>query len=374
VPGKEKRLPRVRFLHTADLHLSRPFGILPPQLAEERRRDQRRAIIRIADLAIDREVDVVLIAGDLFDSPDPDPTDLEAFVKECTRLSDAGKLIFAIPGNHDYASPGSFWHRLSIPGLHTFLDSEWDVRMLEDLGIAVAGIAFNRRNSGRRAFDGLEMPTDMPSIVLVHASFEAFEGQLQQYHPFSLGELMSADASYIALGHYHKFNPLTSSCCYPGTPEGIGFDLAETEDRFVVIGEIGDDGAAAFEPVKINRRTMRHADIDCTTFESQSSLFDAVRSLCERDALVELKLFGAPPADIAPALEELAARFKESCLHLAVDASDLAPPVDAAADDRTIKGRFCSHLLKQMEETADPERRRLYRRALELGLTALAEE
>ena len=370
-------MARARFLHTADLHLSRPFGFLPPQLAEERRRDQRRALTRIADLALEREVDVVLVAGDLFDCPDPDPVDLEAVTKEFSRLTEAGKRIFAIPGNHDYISGSSFWNRMNVGGLRVFLEPEWDSLVLDDLGVSVCGIAFHRARSERRAFEGLEVPADTPSIAMVHASYEAFEGQIERYHPFSSAELPNAQASYVALGHYHKFNSIPAGrvvACYPGTPEGIGFDAPETEDRFVVVGEIGDDGIAGFEPVKINSRTMRSVEIDCTSFESQASLFDTVRQSCESHVLLALRLAGAPSSDISGILEDLPQRFKESCVYLSIDTSNLSPPVDLFTSDRTIRGRFCKYLLQQIESATDPEQVRLLRRALELGLTAFAEE
>lgn len=377
-PGKEARdLTRARFLHTADLHLSRPFGFLPPQLAEERRRDQRIALTKIADIAIEREVDLVLIAGDLFDTRDPDPTDLEAVTKELTRLTGAGKRVYAIPGNHDYISSSSFWRQMPSCGVHVFTETEWDTVIVDDLGISVSGAAFHKTKSERRAFDGLSVPDDMPALVLAHGSYESFEGQLEKYHPFSAGELSSTRAAYVALGHYHRFNPISAdgtTACYPGTPEGIGFDTPETDDRFVVVGEISDAGRAEIEPIKVNRRIVKCADIDCTSFDSQTSLFDAVRRLCEPSALVEVRLSGSPNAEIASVLDNLADRFRESCLYMNVDLSGLSLPSELPADDRTIRGRFCKYMLRQIEESSDPERKRLLRRSLDLGLAAFSEE
>lgn len=370
-------MSRARFLHTADLHLSRPFGFLPPQLAEERRRDQRAVLTKIIDLAIERDVDFLLVAGDLFDAPDPDPTDLEAVIREFSRLADSGKRMFAIPGNHDYATPNSFWRRLDIPGLHVFIEPDWNFQVLEDLGVSISGIAFDRMKSERRAFEGFEPPSDIPSIVLTHASYEAFEGQVERYHPFSGSDLPATKATYVALGHYHRFNPMRVggvTACYPGTPEGISFDTPETEDRFIIAGEIGDDGGIAFETIKVNKRTVRSAVIDCTSFESQTSLFDAVRKLCQPNVLTQIKFTGAPTPDVASILDDVADRFKDSCLYLAVSIADISLPADLPVDDRTIRGRFCKHLLSQIETSADAERKRLLRRALELGIAAFSED
>lgn len=365
-----------KFLHTADLHLSRSFGFLPPHLAEERRRDQRKALTRIADLAIERDVDLVLIAGDAFDSPDPDPTDLEAAGKEFSRLTEAGKRVFAIPGNHDHISRDSLWDMLNLYGVNVFLKPEWENVILDDCGISISGTAFDKSKSERRAFEGLEIPSGMPSVVLLHASYEVFEGQVERYHPFSASELTDTGASYVALGHYHRFNCIPAGgvvACYPGTPEGISFDSPETGDRSVIVGEI-TDGGVAIEPVKINSRTMKACEVDCTTFDSQMSLFNYVRKLCEPNSLVRINLTGSPNSDVAAGLSQLAGRFKESSAYLSIDSSGLLLPTDLPADDRTIRGRFCKHMLGQIEASTDPERKRQLSRALELGLAAFSED
>jgi len=370
-----ERLAMAKFLHTADLHLSRPFGFLPPVLAEERRRDQRIAVSRIAELAIEKNVDIVLVAGDLFDNANPDPTDLEVVTKELGRLIESGKKVFAIPGNHDPATSATYWKNIASCGVHVFLDTEWQIEELADLGVRVCGAAFHKSRSNRRAFEGLALPDGLPCLLLAHASYESYEGQMDNYHPFSSTELESTGASYAALGHYHRFNQLDCKmpAYYAGTPEGISFDSPETGDRFAIIGEIGDDGAITVEQAKINRRVMKSAEIDCTSFESQSSILDAVRPVCEPNALVEVRLIGNPIAEVCTALEEIADRFKESCLYMSIDLTDLSAQTDAQVDDRTIRGRFYKYMLAQIEEASDAEKKRLLRRALELGIAAFKE-
>ncbi len=365
----------MKFLHIADCHLSRPFGFLPPTLAEERRRDQRRTLARAADLVIERDVDMLLIAGDLFDRPDPDPTDLEAVTEHLARITSTGRRVFAIPGNHDPCTRNSFWRRLDMPGLHLFLEPQCEHVIIEDLGIAVAGCAFDRMQSERRAFDGLDLPRDVRCILLMHASLESFEGQLERYHPFGLQELERCGAAYVALGHYHRLNDFRAgsvTACYPGSLEGLSFDGPETEGRHVVVAEIDEDGAVSIEPVKINMRTMRTAEIDCTSFESSSALDDAIRRLCDPAALVQLRLRGTPVQELTASIDEIQARFRESCHYISVDTSGLSSPQGIHLDS-SIRGRFCRYLLEQIESTPDAERQRLLRRALDLGLAALSD-
>lgn len=370
-------MARASFLHTADLHLSRPFGFLPPQIAEERRRDQRRTLSKIVDLALERDVNFLLVAGDLFDRPDPDPSDIEAVTENFRRLTEAGKLIFAIPGNHDHCSMGGFWRRFNMDGVRVFTEPEYQSEILGDLGIIVTGIAFDRENSSRRAFEGLNLQSDLPAVILVHSSYESFEGQIERYHPFSAAEIAQLPAAYIALGHYHRLNFINSNgviACYPGTPEGISFDAPETEERYVIIGKIEDDGKVATEQVPVNRRIMRSVEIDCTSFDSIDALLEAIRKVCNPAALVEIRLTGTPPGELIPALQEVGERFKDSCYWLSVDHSGLVTSTEVDDDDRTIRGLFKQYLIKEIEKTNDPERRRLLLRALDLGLAALGEE
>ena len=61
----------IRFLHGADFHLDSAFGALPPGQAAARRRESRELALRLADYVNEHGVDLVLLAGDLFDSASP---------------------------------------------------------------------------------------------------------------------------------------------------------------------------------------------------------------------------------------------------------------------------------------------------------------
>ncbi len=62
----------IRLLHLADVHLGRPFQMLGEKGASKRRALEA-ALVRAVDAAIERRVHLVLVAGDLFDSPKPSP-------------------------------------------------------------------------------------------------------------------------------------------------------------------------------------------------------------------------------------------------------------------------------------------------------------
>ncbi len=85
----------VRFLHTADWHLGRRLH------GHDLATAQQAALDAIVDLAIERSVDLVVIAGDVFDRAFPAVDDIHRLADTLTRLHDAGVAIVCTAGNHD---------------------------------------------------------------------------------------------------------------------------------------------------------------------------------------------------------------------------------------------------------------------------------
>lgn len=96
----------MRILHTSDWHLGRLFH--GASLLDE----QARAVARIAELAADAEVDVVVVAGDLYDRAIPPSDAVELFDDALLQLRRAGASVVAIAGNHDSAVRVGYGDRL----------------------------------------------------------------------------------------------------------------------------------------------------------------------------------------------------------------------------------------------------------------------
>jgi exonuclease SbcD len=86
----------MRFLHTADWHVGKP-------LRSRSRMDEYAAALReVAAIAGDQEVDAVLVAGDIFDSPAPPPEAEELVYDFLARLVSRRIPAVLIAGNHDH--------------------------------------------------------------------------------------------------------------------------------------------------------------------------------------------------------------------------------------------------------------------------------
>ena len=86
----------MKILHTADWHLGKKLDGI------SRMEEQIEVLDEIVDIADREAVDMVLIAGDLFDNFTPNTEAVELFYKTLKRLTNGGKRpVIAISGNHD---------------------------------------------------------------------------------------------------------------------------------------------------------------------------------------------------------------------------------------------------------------------------------
>ena len=108
----------LRMMHAADLHLDSPFAALAPEQAAQRRAEQRDMLRRLAEECERRNCQILLLAGDLFDS--------DRVYRETTdllrqTLQDLNARVFIAPGNHDPYTPRSPYATLSWPdNVHIF--------------------------------------------------------------------------------------------------------------------------------------------------------------------------------------------------------------------------------------------------------------
>ena len=104
----------VKFIHCADLHLDSPFksrSYLSQSIFEDMQKSAYESFKKIVDLALNEEVDFIVIAGDLFDHHNR-TLRAEVFLKEqFNRLAKEQIFVYVCHGNHDplSSSIGTEW-------------------------------------------------------------------------------------------------------------------------------------------------------------------------------------------------------------------------------------------------------------------------
>ena len=99
----------MRLLHTGDLHLDSAFCAYGQRGAEQQREAGRDTLRRIFECAESEKCDMILIAGDLFDSRFVSPATEELF---CELVENANIPVVLSPGNHDWYTEGGIYSRL----------------------------------------------------------------------------------------------------------------------------------------------------------------------------------------------------------------------------------------------------------------------
>ncbi|MBW3540030.1 MAG: DNA repair exonuclease [Planctomycetes bacterium] len=198
----------IRFIHAADIHLDSPLKGLeqyPGAPVEEVRGATRRALENLVELALDRNVDFVLIAGDLYDGDWKDHNTGLFFVEQMNRLREADVAVVMISGNHDAANKMTKSLRLpeNVELLSHTRPATAKSKTLDRAGVAIHGQSFRRPAE----FDNLacsypQKHSGMFNIGLLHTSLDGAAGH-ESYAPCTLDHLQQKEYEYWALGHVH---------------------------------------------------------------------------------------------------------------------------------------------------------------------------
>ena len=129
-----------KILHTADFHLDSAFTALPEEKARLRRQEARQLTDRLVDYANDHGVELLLLAGDLFDSDQLYGQTAQELARSLARFR--GHAVIA-PGNHDFYAASSPYARLLWPeNVHIFREERLQRLPFPQYGCVVYGAAF----------------------------------------------------------------------------------------------------------------------------------------------------------------------------------------------------------------------------------------
>ena len=150
----------VKIVHAADFHLDSAFGALSTEQARQRRRESRELLTRLCNYVNQNGVDLVLLAGDLFDS---DTTYRETLEALSEALGAMQARVFIAPGNHDPYSAKSPYATLSWPeNVHVFTSKTVERVELPELQCAVYGAAFTAPVQDESLLAGFRAPVISP--------------------------------------------------------------------------------------------------------------------------------------------------------------------------------------------------------------------
>lgn len=358
----------IRFLHGADFHLDSAFGALPAQRAAERRRESRELLFRLADYVNGHDIDLVLLAGDLFDSASPFR---ETGEQLAAALGQMRARVFVAPGNHDWYGPGSPWETETWPeNVTVFRERAMTAAEVPELDLVVHGAAFTGPDQPESLLAGFTAPADgKVHIGLLHGELDGAE---DRYDPIRREEVSASGLAYLALGHVHKrMEPLTlgrTVCAWPGCLEGRGFD--ELGEKGFYKGTISDSGEVSLTFVPFARHRYEILEVDVTGKDPRVAVEAALPPDTAGD-LYRILLTGETAeggAGAAALREALADRFDTLEVR---DRTRMAEDLWQRAGEDSLRGLFLRELLARREAAEDEAARAEIDLAARFGLAAL---
>lgn len=274
----------LKILCTADLHLGRRSSRIPEDL-DGVAFSCARGWQRVVDLALAREVDLVLLGGDLIDRRNRFYEAFGPLEKGLARLSRAGIQTLAVAGNHDYESLPEFLEAASdldftLLGAH----QPWESLIVEAGGEKVQVLGWSFRNQFHRHSPvrdwNSEPEPGMPVLGLLHGELDQAQGV---YAPVSSAELSSLGLDALVVGHFHRsfLSDTGPLILVPGSPQAL--DPGEPGVHGPWIMEVRQGRVLA--PTQVPLSTVRYeevrVDLSGTDQEDQLSaaLINAVRAL-----------------------------------------------------------------------------------------------
>jgi len=299
---------KIKILHTADLHLGRMnFNI------RERIVDFSAAAMKIWDVAIHEKVDLVIMAGDVFDSPEPDPYSAWAFSKLCSDLYRENIQVVAVVGNHDshklseVSGSKCSWIKSLFP--HVISETPGDGAFCgvsrisfpgKDPSMALRLVALDWMPSQRCRAVLNTIPPDV-DILVMHQSCSGFMPAIAV--PEIELESLIGKARYVALGDLHISKTMHPSpdtiVAYPGSIEMCKAD--EEADKYVNIVEYD---LAKRLVVSVSRQKIHCRGITSITVRTPQDLIAARKLLSETTKVSGLVVF-KHESEMADAVEKL---------------------------------------------------------------------
>jgi DNA repair exonuclease SbcCD nuclease subunit len=335
----------VKFLHTADLQLGMKASSLG-SAAEVARNARFETIARLLDLARQREVDFILIAGDTFEN---NGVSEEVLSRACDALSHSkGIPIFILPGNHDPLSPDSVYRRRSwlrlVPSNVTVIDKAESIRTVRgDAVLYPCPLKQKLSRSDPTAWIAKE-DIGMVRIGVAHGSLDIGLAGDRPPFPIAPNRASTAGLDYLALGDWHSFLVHSDRrTVYPGTPEPTAFGERDSGHAVIVnidksceAPEIECIDTAVLDWLELQEEVSTSEDIDRIVARLSS-----VKTPARTIARVILK--GMVPIDLkeraaaikAPELAFL--RIEDANLYLRPDEASLLPEMPGRIAQETMR-------------------------------------
>ncbi|BFU43072.1 exonuclease SbcCD subunit D [Krasilnikovia sp. MM14-A1004] len=320
----------MRILHTSDWHVGKVLK------GRSRHDEHIRVLARVVDIARAEQPDLIVVAGDLYDTAAPSPDATRVVTRALSALRRTGAQVVAIGGNHDNGQAldalrpwaeaagivlrgavrddpaelvvtgttagGEPWQLVTLP----FLSQRYAIRAAEMYELTAAEASQTYADHIARLITRLSEGFDSPGVVnlltahltIVGATAGGGEREAHCVMGYAVpATVFPANTHYVALGHLHRAQQVTGPCPvhYSGSPLAIDFGEEENVCSVAVV-DVAADRAARVRHVPVTSarplRTVR-------------GTLEQLRTVNDPDAWLRVYVREAPRVGLREDVQEL---------------------------------------------------------------------
>jgi exonuclease SbcD len=296
----------MRILHLADTHLGySAYRKATEEGINQREMDVYDAFTRCIDYAVKTKPDLVLHAGDLFDSVRPTNRAITVAIQQILRLSKQNIPFIVISGNHETPKLRETGNIFTI---FEHLDNVYPIHHnhYETVSIQTkdetATIHAVPQCQNPKEFDmnfkkiSLKKKADFNVLVAHGAVAGIKEFKMNEFNElFVPVKAIQQDFDYIALGHYHMYTKLQDNAFYAGSTEHLSFTEAGSQKGFLEV-DLGKKLRSKFLPLQ-TRIMVDIPALDCSTLTAeqiQRRIKETIQTIEPKEKIIRIHLENIP--------------------------------------------------------------------------------
>jgi DNA repair exonuclease SbcCD nuclease subunit len=288
----------MRILHCSDIHLGRRIVGASGEFSEIRYNDYFKAFEYIVDYAINNNIDVFVIAGDLFDKKEISPDILSRTEKILLKLKTANIHTFVIEGNHDNIKAGKeheswigYLESKSIAQRLTYItysenNFEFKFEQIDNVrfyGLGYPGYFVDKLIENFA--EHIEKSDDYINYLIIHTALlntDIMHGTVKHESIMKL----EGKVDYIAGGHFHGHSSYPKNNPFffvPGSPEMWDFAEYKQKKGFIIFDTILNTK----EFIETFNRTKQVLEIEINSSDLTSAESELLNNLNEYEVKSE---------------------------------------------------------------------------------------
>ncbi len=269
----------IKILATADLHLGRKSSAVPSGDEESSTKHTWKNMV---DWAIEHEVDLLLLSGDIIDQDNKYYEAIGPIQKGFDRLNKNGITVYLVTGNHDYDVLAEIIRGNKYEHIHLLgADGNWEKKVYnsKEGTLQIAGWSFPNKyvtENPMAKFNELELDPNAVTIGLLHGEVDSLESK---YGPLQLSDLKFAGADAWILGHIHKplrFSSEAPYIAYPGSPHAL--DPGENGGHGPVLIEVNGKNDMKVERIPLSSIRYEKISVAIEQGDDEAAVRDSITS------------------------------------------------------------------------------------------------